>query len=95
MARTTAQRAESLDAAPEPEPIDTTNWPPLPEDVKAAMVRMAREPHLFDEFGDDDWVVFSGDEIIAGGPDYDEVIRTAEETGKSISLIVPIMGNWL
>jgi hypothetical protein len=56
---------------------------------------MLREPHLFDEFGDDDWVMFSGDEIIASGPDHDEVLRIAEATGKPVTLIVPMMGGWL
>jgi hypothetical protein len=35
----------------------------MSDDVRATHLRMLREPHLFDEFGDDDWVAFSGDEI--------------------------------
>ena len=80
---------------PELEPIDTSNWPPMSDEVRAAWIRMEQEPHLLDEFNDDDWVAFSGDEIVASGPDHDEVIKTAEQAGKPVTLMVPIMGDWL
>lgn len=95
MATTTKRRVEPAAVAAEPEPIDTSNWPPISDDVKAAHLRMLREPHLFDDFGDDDWVAFSGDEIVASGPDLDDVLRAAEEAGKEVTLIVPTMGGYL
>ena len=67
----------------------------MSDDVKAAYLRMSREPHLFDDFGDDDWVTFSGDEIVASGPNLDDVMQAAESAGKEITLIVPIMGGWI
>ena len=92
---TTARAAERAPHGTAPEPIDTSKWPPMPDDLKAAYLRMSHEPHLFDEFGDDDWVVFSGDEIVASGPDLDKVLGTAERAGKPVTLIVPMMGGWL
>jgi hypothetical protein len=52
---------------------------------------MEREPDLLDDFDEDTWVVFSGDEIVAAGPDYDVVVRVAAAAGKPATLIVPIM----
>jgi hypothetical protein len=95
MAKATQRSIEPLSRASEPEPIDTTSWPPMPDEVRAAWVRMAREPHLLDDYGDDDWVAFSGDEIVSSGPVLEEVIRAAEEAGKPVTLIVPIMGSWI
>jgi hypothetical protein len=92
---TVTRAAQPAPRATDQAPIDTTDWPPMADDLKAAHLRMVRDPHIFDEYGDDDWVVFSGAEIIAAGPEYDEVIRVADATGKPITVIVPMMGNWM
>lgn len=96
MAPVTSSRSEQAATAVEPEPIDTSSWPPMSDDVTAAWVRMEREPHLLDGYGDDDWVAFSGDEIVAAGPDLDKVLHECDEAGKPATLIVPIMGGiWI
>jgi hypothetical protein len=94
MAATTSRTVEQPGQVSEPDQIDTSRWPPMPEAVRAAHLRMLREPDLFDEFGDD-WVAFAGDEIVASGPDHDEVMLTAERKGKTVSLMVPIMRGWM
>lgn len=90
---TTTRSVEPVTSARQSQPIDTTNWPPMSDDVRAAHLRMLREPHLFDDFGDDDWVAFSGDEIVASGPVLEDVMQRAEDQGKPVTLIVPIMGG--
>jgi hypothetical protein len=61
----------------------------------AACERLAREPGLLDAFGPDDWVAFGGEEIVASGPDYAEVVRAAAAAGEDDPLIVPVMGDLL
>lgn len=59
----------------------------------AAFQRLAREPGLLDAFGPDDWVAFSGEEIVAAGPDYAEVVRASDAAGEPDPVIVPVMGG--
>jgi hypothetical protein len=59
----------------------------------AAFQRLAREPDLLAPFDPDGWVAFAGDEIIAAGSDYADVVRAAIAAGEPDPLIVPVMGG--
>jgi Family of unknown function (DUF5678) len=54
---------------------------------------MAREPNLLAAYEPDTWVAFGGDEIIAAGSDYAEVVRAAKAAGEPEPLMVPVMGD--
>ena len=78
-------------AAEGPEARDLEPYSPSPEHLAAAQ-RMATERALLATFDPDDWVAFSGAEIVASGPDYAEVVRAAKAAGAVEPLIVPVMG---
>ena len=59
----------------------------------AAFQRMAREPDLLASFDPEDWVAFAGEQIVASGPNYADVVRAANAAGEPDLLIVPVIGG--
>ena len=65
--------------------------PPMPPKVRAAHLRMARDPQFLAGYEPGTWVAVSGEEVVAAGPDLSQVIRAAETAGEPDPLLVPIL----
>jgi hypothetical protein len=87
---TSTRPAKRATSATEPEPIDTTNWPPMSDTVRAAHLRMLRDPHVFDGYDPDAWVAFSGETIVASASTLDELHQILDAQDWDDVLIVQV-----
>ena len=63
----------------------------MPSAIRAAHLRLAREPGLLDSYEPGMWAAFAGETVVAASHDLDEVHRILDAAGVTDPLIVPVL----